>query len=91
MDFGSLPSAAGMRLIAALVVMIGAVLVGVSMLGSRIVKPVDKLAEFSEKFAAGDYRAKAEIDSADDFGFIAEKAARSRSSWRSHFSRMQES
>jgi twitching motility protein PilJ len=41
-------------------------------LGNRVVKPVKDLAEFSEKIVAGDYRAKSEVDSNDDFGLIAQ-------------------
>jgi twitching motility protein PilJ len=77
LDFGNLPSATGMRLIGAAVVLIAATLTTLSLLGSKVVKPTEKLAEFSERIAAGDYRAHAEISSQDDFGFIAENFNRS--------------
>lgn len=44
----------------------------VTILANRVIKPVKELTDFSEKLAAGDYKAKAEIDSQDDFGAIAE-------------------
>ena len=54
----------------------GAALVLVSLalilvLGNKVLTPVKELTEFSEKLANGDYRARAEVDSADDFGLIA--------------------
>jgi twitching motility protein PilJ len=70
-------SDAGMRLIGAFVVLVIAAVVTVSLLGSRIVKPTEKLVEYSERIASGDYRAQAEITSQDDFGFIAENFNRS--------------
>ena len=74
---GFASSESGMRLIIAFVVLVVAALTSVSLLGSKIVKPTEKLADFSERIAAGDYRAQAEITSQDDFGFIAENFNRS--------------
>src|SRR4051794_4345278 len=42
----------------------------VTMLANRVIKPVKELTDFSEKLAAGDYKAKADIDSQDDFAAI---------------------
>src|SRR3954464_11634660 len=62
LDFGNLPSASGLRLAIAVLALIPiAVLTTVSLLGSRIVKPTEKLVDYSEKIAAGDYRAQADI------------------------------
>ena len=44
----------------------------VVVLGNRVIKPVKELTDFSEKLAGGDYKAKVDIDSQDDFGAIAE-------------------
>src|SRR5581483_627075 len=38
-----------------------------------VVRPVEQLAEFSEKLAGGDYSAPAEIHSDDEFALIAER------------------
>src|SRR4051812_14112392 len=70
-------SESGMRLIGAFVVLVVAAIATVSLLGSRIVKPTEKLVDYSEKIAAGDYRAQADISSQDDYGFIAENLNRS--------------
>ena len=43
----------------------------------RVVKPVEELALFSERFSAGDTRAKLEITTKDEFGFIADNLNRS--------------
>ena len=77
LDFGQMSTAAFGRLLSAAFIALLAVLVGMSLLSRRVLKPVEKLADFSEKLAAGDYYAKAEIDSADDFGFIADNLNRS--------------
>ncbi len=46
-------------------------------LSKRVLKPVDELAKFSERIVAGDSRARAEIESGDEFEFIAENFNRS--------------
>ena len=46
-------------------------------LSNRVLKPVDELAKFSERIVAGDVRARAEIESGDEFEFIAENFNRS--------------
>jgi methyl-accepting chemotaxis protein len=45
-------------------------------IANRVVAPVKRLADFSERLSQGDFRAKVEVESADDFGFIAEKLNR---------------
>src|SRR5947209_3096773 len=62
---------AGLKLIVGIVVIIFVAMLSVSMLGKRVVKPVEHLSEYSEKFAAGDYRARLDADSQDDFAYIA--------------------
>src|SRR6266481_6040442 len=49
-------------------------------LANKVVAPVKQLADFSEKLSRGDFRAKMEVDSADDFGFIAENLNRAAES-----------
>ena len=62
---------AGMKLVGGFVVIVAVALISLSILGKRIVKPVEQLNEYSEKFAAGDYRTRLDADSQDDFGYIA--------------------
>ena len=45
-------------------------------LGSAILSPVQELAEFSERLAAGDSRARAEVHTSDELGYIAENLNR---------------
>jgi len=45
-------------------------------LGGGILSPVNELADFSERLAAGDAKARAEITSGDEFGYIAENLNR---------------
>ena len=68
---------AGYRLLGALLVVVVSVGALFLVLGNRVVKPVKELADFSEKVVNGDYRARADVDSADDFGLIAENFNRS--------------
>jgi twitching motility protein PilJ len=49
----------------------------VFVLSKRVLKPVDELAKFSERLLAGDSRARLEIESGDEFEFIAENFNRS--------------
>jgi twitching motility protein PilJ len=68
---------AGYRLLGALLVVVVSVGALFLVLGNRVVKPVKEFADFSEKVVNGDYRARADVDSADDFGLIAENFNRS--------------
>src|SRR5262249_11117106 len=45
-------------------------------LSNKVLDPVRQLADFAERFAHGDYRARAAVDSRDDFGHIAENLNR---------------
>ena len=47
---------------------------------NRVLDPVKRLGEFAERFSQGDYRARAAIDSSDDFGFVAEHLNRAAES-----------
>lgn len=46
-------------------------------LSNRVLKPLGELAKFSERLVAGDARARAEIESTDEFAFVAENLNRS--------------
>ena len=69
-------SEAGIRMLGALAVMVVALFLLYWLLGSKVLRPVKELADYSEKLAAGDYRAKVQIESADDFGYIADNLNR---------------
>jgi methyl-accepting chemotaxis protein len=45
-------------------------------LGGGILSPVNELASFSERLAAGDSKVRAEVSSSDEFGYIAENLNR---------------
>src|SRR2546423_2255433 len=79
-EFGSLPGHAGMSLLGAFVICLGAGLFVWFMLSNRVMAPVKTLVEFSERLSSGDYRTKAHVDSADDFGLIAEHLNRAAES-----------
>ncbi|MBZ5646176.1 MAG: methyl-accepting chemotaxis protein [Acidobacteriia bacterium] len=76
LDAMSASSQAGMRLLGGLLVLVIAGGISVVVLGSKVAKPVKELTEFSERLAAGDYRASADIESSDDFGLIAQNMNR---------------
>jgi twitching motility protein PilJ len=46
-------------------------------LSKRVLRPLGELARFSERLVAGDSRARAEIDTGDEFAFVAENFNRS--------------
>ncbi|PYP86109.1 MAG: hypothetical protein DMG65_19330 [Candidatus Angelobacter sp. Gp1-AA117] len=74
--FGNLESGPAMKVVILLVVVLGTAFFTWVMLGNRVTASVNKLTEFSERLGRGDFRARAEIDSRDDFGFIAENLNR---------------
>ena len=61
---------------AAVMVSLGASLVNWIAISNRVLGPVKHLADFSERLARGEFRAKAELESADDFGLIADNLNR---------------
>src|SRR5271165_4658095 len=75
-DFASLPSAASGPVIFSVLLSLA---VG-AFLGWRlngvVVTPVNQLAEFSERLAAGDARARADVQSNDELGYISENLNR---------------
>ena len=73
----SIPGGSSGALLGAVVLAAFAAITVIYTLSKRVLKPVDELAKFSERLVAGDSRARAEIDSSDEFGFIAENFNRS--------------
>src|SRR5690348_3983125 len=71
-EFGSLPASA----ILAGVLAIGMAIILAWRLGSSLLGPVQELAHFSERLAAGDPRARAEVTTGDEFGYIADNLNR---------------
>jgi methyl-accepting chemotaxis protein len=66
-----------MMLVGAAGLAVVACFVFVSMLSSKVLAPVKQLAEFSERVAANDYKARLDANSQDDFGFVASNLNRS--------------
>jgi methyl-accepting chemotaxis protein len=75
-DFTSMPTSASGAVLAAVGLAVVTALLAAFLLSRRVLKPVEELARFSERFAAGDVRARAEVESEDEFGFIAENCNR---------------
>jgi twitching motility protein PilJ len=75
-DFTALPSTAATELLVAIVLCLGTGILCLRLLGSRVLDPVKELAEFSERVAAGDAKARLDVDAGNDFGFIAENLNR---------------
>jgi methyl-accepting chemotaxis protein len=75
-DFPSMPGGASGALLGAVGLAVVTALTAIFVLSKRVLKPAEELAKFSERFAAGDVRARAEVDSEDEFGFIAENCNR---------------
>ncbi len=75
-DASSMPASATGVLFGAIGLAILGALSLIFVLSKRVLKPVGELAKFSERFAAGDARARAEVDSDDEFGSIAENCNR---------------
>jgi methyl-accepting chemotaxis protein len=75
-DLSSMPGGASGALVAAVVLVLATAIVLIFVLSKRVLQPAGELAKFSERFAAGDARARAEVDGNDEFGFIAENCNR---------------
>src|SRR5262249_18948368 len=67
---------AGIKYLFVLVVWGAAALFTVVQLDKKVITPVRNLVSFAERFAQGDYRARAAVESADDFAVIAENLNR---------------
>ncbi len=75
-DFTALPSTAAAELLVAIVLCLGTGVLCLRLLGSRVLDPVREIAEFSERVAAGDTKARVEVDADNEFGAIAENLNR---------------
>src|SRR5438552_15885103 len=75
-DFASLPSAASGGVIFAVLLSLAVGAFISWRLSGAVVTPVQQLAEFSERLAAGDARARADVQSNDELGYIAENLNR---------------
>ncbi len=75
-DFGAMTGGAGGLVIFAALLALGTALILALTLGKRILSPVEHLSEFSERLAAGDPRARADVASNDELGYIAENLNR---------------
>src|SRR5271157_2313764 len=64
------------RLIIPGIIALGISIVLAWRLGSAILTPVNELADFSERLAAGDAKVRADVSSNDEFGYIAENLNR---------------
>jgi methyl-accepting chemotaxis protein len=75
-DAASVNGTNGAKLVIAGVIGFGALFINYVVLGSKVLDPVRRIADFAERFGQGDYRARAAVDSRDDFGYIAENLNR---------------
>jgi methyl-accepting chemotaxis protein len=76
-EAASAPGGVSLFLAGAILLVVVAALSMVAVLSKRVLKPVGELARFSERLLAGDARARAEIDTGDEFAFIADNFNRS--------------
>ncbi len=77
LNLTSLPASASTALMGAAALAVAAVLSLIFVLSKRVLKPTAELAQFSERLASGDARARVEIKSRDEFALIAENCNRS--------------
>ena len=75
-NIGHLADGADLKVLFAIVICVAAGLATFIVIGNKVLLPVTQLSEFAEKFAQGDLRSRIAVDSADDFGFIAENLNR---------------
>ena len=71
-DAGALGGSAGPQLLFAIVIGAAAALFTLMTLGSKVVKPVEEITDFSEKIAGGDNNVRLDVASQNDFAVIAE-------------------
>ena len=76
-DGSAIPGGGNGALIGAAVLALIAAVALFSTLSKRVLTPLEELAKFSERVASGDVRARVEVESNDEFGFVAENFSRS--------------
>jgi twitching motility protein PilJ len=79
LDVGSLPAESMIPLALAVLFCAGVSFALVKVLGNRIVRPIEQVAEYSQKCAAGDARAHVQLDAEDEFSQIVENFRRAAS------------
>lgn len=75
-DLGGLPQGSGFKLLFAFVLCLGAGTYTLFTLDNHVLTPMKNLTDFAERFSQGDYRARAAVETADDFGLLAENLNR---------------
>ena len=75
-DFGGLPQGSGFKLLFAFVLCLAAGTYTLFTLDNRVLTPMKNLSDFADRFSQGDYRARAAVETADDFGLLAEQLNR---------------
>src|SRR5450432_832763 len=75
-DFATLPAAASGAVAGAVALTLGISIILFWRLGGGLSEPLKELSQFSERLAAGDSKARAEVGSNDEFGYIAENLNR---------------
>ena len=76
----SLPGNYGLMMLLAFAICASAALVTLFTLDNRVLTPLKQITDFAERYGQGDYRARAAVESADDFGLIAENLNRAAES-----------
>jgi twitching motility protein PilJ len=75
-DIGNIPGGAGVKLLLAAVISMAAAGYTFVTIANRVLAPVKQLSDFAERLGHGEFKSKLSVDSADDFGFIAENLNR---------------
>ena len=75
-NLGSLPAAAGYRLLFAFFICLAAGTFTLFTIDNRVLTPMKNISEFAERFSQGDLRARAAVETPDDFGLLAEQLNR---------------
>ncbi len=72
----SINGSSGIMMLLASCIAAGASLVTLFTIDNRVLTPMKNLADFADRFSEGDYRARAAVESPDDFGLLAEQLNR---------------
>jgi twitching motility protein PilJ len=76
LDFGALPPDAALPLAIAFFCCAGVSFWLIKVLGGRVVRPIEQVAEYSKRYAAGDPRAFVQLDAEDELSVIVENFRR---------------
>ena len=68
LELGNYDPSTGKEMLLGFVLSLAAAIFTWIVLTNRVIAPVNKLAEFSERLSRGEFRARVEVESADDFG-----------------------